>query len=132
MRIFIALIIYISIISTLNIKSFQAKSSNATYKLIEFITFYYFKQIKCYFYILALSIIITLTCLLLSHQHLKLELLTSLLYTKFKTFIILGQNVSFNKIMILYFRRLKHTLKIKNKLIKEGFKIWALCDYTYL
>ena len=62
----------------------------------------------------------------------KLEPLTSLLRTKFQAYVVLGQNVSFDEIMVLFSKRSKHTLKMKNKLISEGFKIWALCDCGYL
>jgi len=34
--------------------------------------------------------------------------------------------------MIPFSGRSKHTLKMKNKPIKEGFKVWALCDRGYL
>ena len=51
---------------------------------------------------------------------------------KFQAYIVLGQNVSFDEMIVLFARRSKHTLKMKNKLISEGFKIWALCDYRYL
>jgi hypothetical protein len=36
---------------------------------------------------------------------------------------MLRKNVSFDEIMVLFARRAKHTVKIKNKLISEGFKI---------
>jgi hypothetical protein len=53
----------------------------------------------------------------------KLEPLASLLRTKFQAYVVLGQNISFDEIIVLYTRRSKYTLKIKNKLISEGFKI---------
>jgi len=54
MHIFIALLIYTSIIGALNIKSFWGEGSITTYKLIKSITFYWFKQIKRYFHIATL------------------------------------------------------------------------------
>jgi hypothetical protein len=62
----------------------------------------------------------------------KLEPLASLLRTKFQEYVVLGQNVSFDEMMVLFPRRSRHTLKMKNKPISEGFKVWALCDYGYL
>jgi hypothetical protein len=62
----------------------------------------------------------------------KLEPLASLLWTKFQAYIVLGQNVSFNEIIVPFSRRSQHTLKMKNKLISKGFKVWALCDHGYL
>ena len=53
----------------------------------------------------------------------KLKLLTSLLYTKFQEYVVLRQNVSFNKIIVLFAKRFKYILKIKNKLVLEGFKV---------
>ncbi len=120
MRIFIALLIYIGTVSTSNIKSFWSKGRNTTHKPMEFMTFYRFEQIKRYFHISAL---LTTTRLPPAHWHLKLEPLASLLCTKFKAYVILGQNVSFDEMIVPFSRRSKHTLKMKNKLIKEGFKI---------
>jgi hypothetical protein len=62
----------------------------------------------------------------------KLEPLASLLRTKFQAYVVLGQNVSFDEMMVPFTGRSKHTLKMKNKPISEGFKIWALCDHGYL
>jgi hypothetical protein len=120
MRIFIALIIYISIVGTSSIESFWAKDSNTIHKPMEFITFYRFKQIKRYFHISAPP---STPRLPTAHWHLKLEPLTSLLRTKFKEFVVLSQNVSFDEMIVPFSRRSKHTLKMKNKPIKEGFKI---------
>ncbi len=95
-----------------------------------FMTFFRFEQIKRYLHISAPST--TTTRLPTANWHLKLEPLASLLRTKFKAYVILGQNVSFDEMMVPFSGRSKHTLKMKNKLIKEGFKIWALCDHGYL
>jgi hypothetical protein len=134
MRIFIALIIYIGIIGTQNIKSFWVNGTKeetlTIHKPMAFMTFYRFQQIKRYFHVSPPPT--TSIRLPLSHWYLKLEPLASLLRTKFKTFVVLGQNVSFDEMMVPYSGRSKHTLKMKNKLIKEGFKIWALCDRGYL
>ena len=62
----------------------------------------------------------------------KLEPLASLLCTKFQEYVVLGQNVSFDEIIVLFSGWSRHTLKMKNKLVLEGFKIWALCDHGYL
>ena len=86
-------------------------------------TYYWFWQIKQYFHV---SPPIT------TKWHMKLEPLASLLRTKFQAYVVLGRNVSFDEMMVPFARRSKHTLKMKNKPIKEGFKIWALCDHGYL
>jgi len=51
---------------------------------------------------------------------------------KFQAYVVLGQDVSYDEMMVPLSGRSKHTLKMNNKLIKEGFKIWALCDRGYL
>jgi hypothetical protein len=53
MHIFIALLIYIGIVGTSNIESFWDKNSLTTYKPMELMTFFRFKQIKRYFHILV-------------------------------------------------------------------------------
>ncbi len=83
---------------------------------MEFMTFFRFKQIKRYFHISPPSQTAT-------HWHTKLEPLASLLRTKFQAYVVQGQNVSFDEMKILFAGRSKHTLKMKNKPISEGFKI---------
>jgi Transposase IS4 len=128
MRIFIALLIYIGIVGTSNIASFWNKSRNTIHKPMELMTYYRFSQIKRYFHVSALDI----SRLSIARWHTKLEPLANMLCTKFQAYVVLGQNVSFDEIMVPYSRRSQHTLKMKNKPISEGFKVWALCDYGYL
>jgi hypothetical protein len=123
MRIFIALLIYIGIVSTSNICSYWDKDGLTIHRPMESMTFFRFQQIKRYFHV---SPPIT------TQWHMKLEPLASLLRTKFQAYVVLGQNVSFDEMMVPFAGRSKHTLKMKNKPIKEGFKIWALCDHGYL
>jgi hypothetical protein len=58
MRIFIALLIYIGIVGTSNIRSYWNKSESTTHKPMESMTFFRFQQIKRYLYVLPP----TLTC----------------------------------------------------------------------
>ena len=95
---------------------------------MEFITYYRFSQIKRYFHVSAPDI----SRLSIAQWHTKLEPLASLLRTKFQEYVVLGQNVSFDEMMVPFSERSWHTLKMKNKLISEGFKVWALCDHGYL
>ena len=129
MRIFIALLIYMGIVCTSNISSYWNKSGLTIHKLMEYMTFFCFEQIKRYLHISPPP---TSTRLSTTRWHTKLSPLSDLLRTKFKAYVVLGQDVSFDEMMVLFSRRSKHTLKMKNKLIKEGFKIWALCDHGYL
>ena len=130
MRVFIALLIYIGITGTSNIKSFWAKNSNTIHKPMKFMTLYRFQQIKRYLHISPPST--TPNQPPSSQWHLKLEPLASMLRTTFQTYVVLGQNVSFDEMMVPYSGRSKHTLKMPNKLILEGFKLWALCNRGYL
>jgi hypothetical protein len=127
-RIFIALLIYIGIVGTSNIASYWDKSRLTIHKPMEFMAYFRFQQIKRYFHVSPPSS----TRLSTAQWHTKLDPLSNLLCTKFKAYVILGQDVSFDEMMVPFARRSKHTLKIKNKPIKEGFKIWALCDHGYL
>ena len=62
----------------------------------------------------------------------KLSLLFEVLRRQFQAHVVLGQNVSFDKMMVPFTSRSQHTLKMKNKPVSEGFKIWALCDHGYI
>jgi len=62
----------------------------------------------------------------------KLEPLISTFRANCQAHWIPGSNVSVDEMMIKFYGRLKHTLKMKNKPIKQGFKIWALCEGGYL
>jgi len=86
---------------------------------MESMTYYRFQQIKRYLYV---STLVT-SRLLTAYQHTKLEPLASLLCTKFQAYVVLGQNVSFDEMMVPFTSRSKHTLKMKNKLISKGFKV---------
>jgi hypothetical protein len=128
MCIFIALLIYIGIVGTSNIGSYWNKSGSTTHKPMESMTFFRFQQIKRYLYVLPP----TTTSLSIARWYIKLDPLASLLCTKFQAYVVLGQNVSFDEMMVPFAGRSKHTIKMPNKPIKEGFKIWALCDHGYL
>jgi hypothetical protein len=87
---------------------------------MEFMTYFWFEQIKCYFHVSPPP---TSDHLPTAQWYTKLDPLANLLRTKFKEYVVLGQNVSFDKMIVLFSGRSRHTLKIKNKPIKEGFKI---------
>jgi hypothetical protein len=86
---------------------------------MEFMTYYRFSQIKRYFHISALDI----SSISTAQWHTKLEPLANLLRTKFQEYVVLGQNVSFDEMMVPFSGRSQHTLKMKNKLVSEGFKV---------
>lgn len=58
------------------------------------------------------------------------------LYKHINTYIVQGilcaiANVSIDNMMKAFTGRSAHTLKMLNKSIKEGYKMWALADYGY-
>jgi len=54
--------------------------------------------------------------------HMKLESLASLLRTKFQAYVILGENVSFDEMIVPFSGRSRHTLKMKISLFLKGSK----------
>jgi hypothetical protein len=96
---------------------------------MDYMTFFRFEQIKHYFHV---SPPLTPTSLSAARWHTKLDPLSNMLCTKFQEYIVLGQNVSFDEMMVPFSGRSRHTLKMKNKPVSEGFKVWALCDCGYL
>lgn len=43
-----------------------------------------------------------------------------------------GSNVAIDEMMVRFFGRSKHTVDMRNKPIKRGYKFWALCEAGYL
>ena len=63
----------------------------------------------------------------------KLEPIASEFRTLYTQYWIPGINLSIDEMMVQCFGRSQHTFKAPNKPIKEGYKIFALCEagYTY-
>jgi hypothetical protein len=61
----------------------------------------------------------------------KLELVVSEFRSLCSLYWILGINVSIDEMMVRFFRWSKYTFKAPNKPIKEGYKIFALCEASY-
>ena len=62
----------------------------------------------------------------------KLEPMVSTLRSNFEYHWKPGSNVSIDEMMVRFFGRSKHTQKMPNKPIKQGYKMWALCEAGYL
>jgi Transposase IS4 len=86
---------------------------------MESIALFRFQQIKRYFHVSPPPT----SHLPTARWHTKLESLASLLCTKFQTYVVLRQNVSFDEMMVLFAGSSKHILKMKNKPILKGLKI---------
>jgi len=63
----------------------------------------------------------------------KLEPLSSSIRTHTQELAVPGTHTSVNEMMVWFFGSSKHTVRMPKKPIKEGFKIFAICqrDYTY-
>lgn len=62
----------------------------------------------------------------------KVSPLFEYLRAQFKLYCVPSQNVSINEIMKAFCGRSAHTVKIKNKPITEGFKMFFIADYRYV
>jgi hypothetical protein len=64
----------------------------------------------------------------------KMEPLASYLRERFSKYYLPASDLAFDEMMVLFKGRSAHTIKMKNKPIDEGYKIYAMCEhgYTYL
>jgi len=67
----------------------------------------------------------------LKHWYEKVEPLASILRQRFRQYYLPGTKVAIDEMVVRFCGRSKHTLKIRNKPIKENYKIFALCDHGY-
>jgi hypothetical protein len=91
---------------------------------MQYMAYHRYQQIKRYFYVSAPA----------EDQpwYSKLSLLYEHLNTQFKAFYVLSQNVSVDEMMESFTSWSAHTLKMPNKPIKEGYKMWGLGDHGYI
>ncbi|KAF8241318.1 hypothetical protein K440DRAFT_471075, partial [Wilcoxina mikolae CBS 423.85] len=61
----------------------------------------------------------------------KLEPFSSSIHTRSQELAVLGTNTSVNEIMVCFLGRSKHTVRMPKKPIKEGFEIFAICQWGY-
>jgi len=85
-----------------------------------------FEQLKRYFHVSDPRIQLDL-----KHWYEKLEPLASVLRQRFRQYYLPGTKVAIDEMVIQFCGRSRHTLKIRNKPINEGYKIFALCDHGY-
>jgi hypothetical protein len=88
--------------------------------------YYRYTQIKRYFYI---AVPVSTDQNLPWYE--KLSPFYKRLDKQFKVFYIPLQNVSINEMMKAFTGRSIHTIKMLNKPVKEGYKMWALADHGY-
>ena len=68
----------------------------------------------------------------IEHWWWKLEPMLSTFRTTCQYYLTPGTEVAINKIMVRFHSRLADTCKMPNKLIKQGYKIFALADNSYV
>lgn len=87
-----------------------------------------FTKIKRYLHIADPDIVLTD-----AEWYKKLEPISSSIRQRCQTLAIPATNVSVDEMMVRFFGRSKHTVRMPKKPIKEGFKIFASCErgYTY-
>ena len=61
----------------------------------------------------------------------KLEPLSSTLQERFRQYYFPSSKVAIDEAMVRFFGRSFHTLKVKNKPIKQGYKVFCLCSHGY-
>ena len=61
-----------------------------------------------------------------------LEPVATHIRTTCKKLLHLGTHIAIDEAMIAYSGRTKHTIKIKNKPISEGYKVWVLAEAGYV
>ena len=61
----------------------------------------------------------------------KVEPLASTLQQRFQQYYLPSTKVAIDEMVVRFCGRSQHTLKIRNKPIKQGYKIFALCDHGY-
>jgi len=65
------------------------------------------------------------------HWTAKLEPVASVLASRFRALYVPSTNLAIDEMMVQFSGRGAHTLKMPNKPIGEGYKIFALCDHGY-
>ena len=56
----------------------------------------------------------------------------STFYNICQCYLILRMEVAIDEIIVYFYSRLANTYKMLNKLIKQGYKIFALADNSYI
>ena len=61
----------------------------------------------------------------------KVDPLASILQERYRSFYLPSTKVAIDEMVVRFSGRSHHTLKIRNKPVKEGYKIFALCSHGY-
>jgi len=85
-----------------------------------------YQQIKRYFHVSDPTIELDQ-----KHWYEKLNLLANQLQESFEKYFLLGMKVAIDEMIVRFCRRTLHTLQVKNKSIKQRYKIFALCSHGY-
>jgi len=140
MKIWIGLVIYMGIVDCPSIKDYWAEDTRQ--KPMDAMGLNRFEQIKRYIHI---SLPITASAPPAPPAppalpappapppawYKKLEPMASMLANRFRSAYMPSSNCSIDEMMVRFTGRSKHTLKMPNKPIDEGYKVFAICDHGY-
>ena len=123
-RVFLALLIYMGARRGMGSQGFWRYKGGDS--ILRTMSLKRFSQIKRYLHILDLT-----QTLSRSHWHHKLEPLNSLIQKRCQQYYLPSSNVMVDEMMIRFGGRSLHTYRMPSKPIKEGYKVFALCDLSY-
>jgi len=66
-----------------------------------------------------------------NHWYQKLDPLASILQLRFPQYYLPGTKVAIHEMVVRFWGWSRHTLKIRNKPVKERYTIFALCNHGY-
>lgn len=131
-RIFIVILIYMRIHDSKRINLYFRRDSSleSVHTSQFYISQFRFEQLKRYIYISESRTVISNVSE--KNWWYKLESLTFTFKESCKKYYISSSNIAVNEIMIKCFERIKHTVKISHKLIKQRYKMFALTEHDYV
>jgi len=125
-RVFLALLIYMGARRGMGSQGFLRYKGGDS--ILRTMSLKRFSQIKRYLHISDAT-----QTLSRSHWHHKLEPLNNLIQKRCQQYYLPFSNVTVDEMMIRFGGRSLYTYQMPSKPIKEGYKVFALCDlgYTY-
>ena len=85
-----------------------------------------YEQLKQYFHVSDPRVALNI-----KDWYQKVEPLASILQQRFQQYYLPSTKVAIDEMVVRFCSRSQHTLKIRNKPIKQGYKIFALCNHGY-
>jgi hypothetical protein len=133
--VFIGVIIYMGLHTESETSDYWSTEATAPSHIItSFISLRRFQQIKRYLHISCSLTDINLDKNLSTNSQwwYKVEPLSSHLQPLFRSYYIPSSYVAIDELMIRCFGRTKHSYKMPNKPIKQGYKLYGIADHGYI